>query len=71
MGCIFLSLFMMPGLQQANVAWINYALCLSTGLVVPLVLMTEEKYGRSEVDEQGSNDGKNQETVSVDKNSFD
>ena len=58
---------MMPGLQKANVAWINYALCLSTGLVIPLVLMTEEEYKRSEVDEQASNDGKGHESISVDK----
>ena len=58
---------MMPGLQQANVAWMNYALCLSTGLVIPLVLMTQEKYKRSDVDEQASNDGEGQESVSVDK----
>ena len=56
---------MMPGLQQANVAWMNYALCLSTGLVIPLVLMTEERYKRSDVD-----DGKNHETLSDDKNGF-
>ena len=71
MGCIFLSLFMMPGLQQANVAWINYALCLSTGLVIPLVLMTEEKYKRSNVDEQASNDVMGHESVSVDKHCLD
>ena len=58
---------MMPGLQQANVAWINYALCLSTGLVIPLVLMTEEKYKRSDVDEEASKDGEGHESVSVDK----
>ena len=68
MGCIFLSLFMMPGLQQANVAWMNYALCLSTGLVIPLVLITAEKYKRSNVDEQASNDGMGHESASVDKN---
>ena len=63
---------MMPGLQQANVAWINYALCLSTGLVIPLVVMTEEKYKRSDVDEEASKDGEGQmESVSVDKNCFD
>ena len=62
---------MMPGLQQAIVAWINYALCLSTGLVIPLVLVTEEKYKRSNVDEQASNDGMGHQTVSVDKNCLD
>ena len=60
---------MMPGLQQANVAWMNYALCLSTGLVIPLVLITEEKYKRSNVDEQALNDGMmGHESPSVDKN---
>ena len=62
---------MMPGLQQANVAWINYALCLSTGLVIPLVFMTEEKYKRSDVDEQASKDGEGHESVSVDKHCLD
>ena len=62
---------MMPGLQQANVAWINYALCLSTGLVIPLVFMTEEKYKRSDVDEQATKDGEGHESVSVDKHCLD
>ena len=51
MGCIFLSVFMIPQIaQNSNVAWMNYALCGSTLIAIPLVLFTKEKYVRSDLD---------------------
>ena len=51
MGCLFLSVFFIPRVANASVAWMNYALCASTGIVIPLVLFTKEKYVRSDLDD--------------------
>ena len=51
MGCLFLSVFFIPQIANSSVVWMNYALCISTGLAVPLVLFTKEKYTRSDLDD--------------------
>ena len=51
MGCLFLSVFFIPKIASFGVVWMNYALCISTGLAIPLVLFTKEKYTRSDLDD--------------------
>ena len=41
---------MIPQIHKGSVAWMNYALCVSTGVVIPLVVLTKEKYIRSDLD---------------------
>ena len=42
---------MIPKIHNASVAWMNCALCVSTGVGIPFVLLTEEKYARSHLDD--------------------
>ena len=49
---------MMPQIHKASVAWMNYALCVSTGAVIPLVYFTKEKYVRADLDTPLSLKGK-------------
>ena len=51
-GCIFLSVFFIPQVRDGSVVWMNYALCASTAIAIPLVLLTKEKYTRSDLDHQ-------------------
>ena len=48
---MFLSVFFIPQIANASAAWMNYALCISTGIAIPLVLFTKEKYVRSNLDD--------------------
>jgi len=45
---------MIPQIHNSSVAWMNYALCVSTGAVIPLVFFTQEKYVRSDLDTPSS-----------------
>lgn len=41
---------MVPEVDAASVAWMNYTLVASNALTIPLVLITKEKYVRSDLD---------------------
>ena len=34
---------MIPEVKHSSVAWMNFALCLSTGAVIPFVFFTKQK----------------------------
>ena len=42
---------MIPAVTDASVAWMNYALTGSNVITIPLVLLTKERYVRSDLDE--------------------
>lgn len=49
MGCIFLSIFMIPAVKNSSSAWMNYALCISTGAVIPLVIFANKKHNEKDM----------------------
>ena len=53
---------MVPAVSNASVAWMNYALCGSNILTIPLVILTKEKYVRSNLDDPNE-DNSSQNTV--------
>ena len=47
-GIVFLFLFFIPNIGSV---WMNYALVGSTAIVIPAVLVTRERYNRTQVDQ--------------------
>ena len=71
MGCIFLSVFFIPDVSDGSVVWMNYALCVSTAIAIPLVLLTKEKYVRSDLDDQTQENTDISESQNGRENPFD
>ena len=53
---------MVPAISNASVAWMNYALTGSNILTIPLVILTKEKYVRSNLDDP-TEDNSSQNTL--------
>ena len=50
-GCIFLSIFFIPGTQnEKDIYWINIVLLMSAVVSIPAVLLTKESYRRLDID---------------------
>ena len=50
-GCIFLSIFFIPGTQnEKDIFWINIVLLMSAVVSIPAVLLTKESYRRLDID---------------------
>ena len=41
---------MVPVVSNGSVAWMNYALTFLNTLTIPLVILTKERYARSDLD---------------------
>ena len=50
---------MIPEVTEASVAWMNYTLTASNALTIPLVLLTKEKYVRSDLDDPSDSSQRN------------